>query len=345
MPQLRPDQLAAHLKRELAPIYFLHGDEPLQLAECADAIRAAARAGGGAERQVFNVEAGFSWDELAAASGNLSLFADRRLLEVRLPGGKPGDKGARALREYAAAPPDDAVLLVVAGKLEKQARSSQWVKALEGAGVGVAVWPIDAARLPGWIGQRMKAHGMRPTADALQLLAERVEGNLLACHQEIEKLYLLYGAADIDAERVADAVTDSARFDMFALVDAALAGQPARVFRMANGLRAEGIEPPQILWALGRELPALANMAGDLRRERNLAAVLARHRVWDKRKDAVGGALKRLSRPVLERLLRRLAWVDRVAKGRAPGNAWDELVQLLLELAGVRPLETGTGTR
>ncbi len=345
MPQLRPDQLAAHLARQLAPAYLLHGDEPLQMAECADAVRARARESGCAERLVFNVDAGFDWDRLAAAAGNLSLFAERRLLEVRLPGGKPGDKGARALREYAAAPPDDAVLLILSGKLEKQARSSQWVKALESAGVGIAIRPVEPARLPAWIGQRMKTRGMRPTAEALQLLAERVEGNLLACHQEIEKLYLLHGAVDIDAGQVADAVTDSARFDLFALIDAALAGQPARVYRMATGLRAEGVEPPLVLWALGRELPALVRMAGDLRRERNLPALLARYRVWDKRKEVVGGALTRLSRPTLEALLRRLAHVDRVAKGRAPGNAWDELVQLLLGVAGIKPLSTGPGER
>jgi len=343
MPQLRPDQLAAHLARQLAPVYLLHGDEPLQLAECADAVRARAREAGCAERRVFDVDASFDWNELAAAAGNLSLFAERRLLEIRLPSGKPGDRGARALREYAAAPPDDTVLLITAGKLEKQARASQWVKALEETGVGIAVWPVEPAQLPAWIGRRMNAHGMRPTPDALQLLADRVEGNLLACHQEIEKLFLLFGATAIDVEQVADAVTDSARFDVYALVDAALAGQPTRVYRMAAGLRAEGVEPPLILWALERELPALVRMAGELQSDRNLPALLARYRVWDKRKAAVGGVLKRLSRRALEGLLRRLARVDRVAKGRAPGNAWDELVQLLLELAGADPLSGESG--
>jgi DNA polymerase-3 subunit delta len=334
MPQLRPEQLGAHLARELAPVYLLHGDEPLQMAECADAIRVKAREAGCGERQVFNVDVSFDWDELTAASGNLSLFSERRLMEVRLPTGKPGEMGARALKAYAADPPADVVLLVLSGKLESQARRSQWVKALENAGVGVTVWPVAPAQLPGWIGRRMQARGLEPTRDALQLLADRVEGNLLACHQEIEKLYLLYGPGEVDAERVAEAVTDSARFDVFNLLDAALLGQPARVYRMLAGLRAEAVEPPQILWALARELRELVGMAGALRGGENPGAVLARHRVWEKRKAAVGAALKRHSARKFERLLCRVAHLDRVAKGRAPGSAWDELIQLLLDLAG-----------
>ena len=243
MTQVRVDQFAAQLKGDLAPVYFIYGDETLLVNECADAVRAAARQRGYSDRQVFSVESGFDWNSLLAASDSLSLFSERRILELRLPTGKPGKEGAGVLRAYAERPPEDTLLLVVSAKLEPAARRSKWVRALDKAGVSVPVWPVEPAQLPAWIDRRMRAHGMQPSRDALQLLAERVEGNLLAADQEIEKLYLLHGSGSLDLETVTELVADSARYDIFGLVDAALAGDAVYAQRILGGLRAEGVEP------------------------------------------------------------------------------------------------------
>jgi DNA polymerase-3 subunit delta len=338
MTQLRADQLTAHLQRSLAPVYFIHGDETLLVNECADAVRAAARSQGYNERQVFSAEAGFDWNSLLAASDSLSLFAERRILELRLPSGKPGKEGTQILRDYAERPAPDTLLLIISGKLESAARRGKWVLALEQAGVAIAVWPVEAAQLPAWIDRRMRAHGMRASRDALQLIAERVEGNLLAAAQEIEKLYLLHGAAELDVDGVAELVADSARYDVFGLVDAALAGDAAHALRILAGLRAEGVDPVLVLWALAREIRTLAQMTRELQGS-GLAQVLAAYRVWDKRKPLLSAALQRIRGRQWWQLLQRCARLDRVVKGRAAGSAWDELLQLILSLAGVHALE------
>ena len=340
--QLRPEQLPQHLKKQLAPIYFLYGDELLLQQEAADLIRAAARAHGYTEREVFNVERDFDWNRLTEASNNLSLFAERRILEVRMPTGKPGDAGGRALREYAARPADDTLLLIISGKLDAQQRKSKWVTDLEAAGVGVQIWPVDARALPQWIRARMQGLGLEPTADAVQLLAERVEGNLLACKQEIDKLALLVGTGPVDAAAVTAAVADSARFDVYALVDSALAGEPERCLRMLAGLRSEGVEPVLVSWALARELRSLAGMAWELRRGEPAGSLMGRHRVWKNRQALVGRALGRHAPDSWLELLAGCARLDRMVKGQAPGKPWDELVQLCLRLAG-RPLPLASG--
>jgi DNA polymerase-3 subunit delta len=336
--QLKPEQLDTHLRQQLAPVYFISGDEPLRVMEAADAVRAAARAGGYDEREVLSVEAGFDWGSLHSAAGSLSLFSARRLIDLRLPGGKPGDAGSKALRAWAEQPPEDTVLLVTAGKLDPGARKGKWVQALDAAGVVVFVWPLGAQQYPSWIKARMQQRGLEPTADAVALLAGRVEGNLLACVQEIDKLYLLRGAGPVDAADIAAAVADSARFDIFSMVDAALAGEGARSVRMLQGLRGEGTPPAVVLWALAKEVRQLAAMARLVATGQAVPKVLAQYRVWQNRKTVVGKALQRLARQGGEaaRLLRRCALVDRVIKGQAAGNEWDELLQLLLLLAGVK---------
>lgn len=335
MSQLRPDQLAGQLRRALAPVYFIHGDETLLVNECADAVRAAVRAQGFADRQVFSVEAGFDWNSLRSACDSLSLFSEKRLLELRLPGGKPGKEGGAALRDYAERPADDTVLLIVSGKLEPAARNSKWVQSLDKAGVCVTVWPVEAAQLPAWIERRMRARGMQAERDALALLAERVEGNLLAAAQEIEKLYLLNGPGAVDLDTVTELVVDSARYDVFGLVDSALAGDAVHVQRVLAGLRAEGIDPVLVLWALAREIRALAAMATELETGMAAARVLASHRVWEKRKPVIGRALQRVPAHQWRDWLQRCAGIDRVIKGRATGSSWDELLQLSLDLAGL----------
>jgi DNA polymerase-3 subunit delta len=343
--QLRPEQLDAHLKQRLAPVYFISGDEPLRVLEAADAVRSAARAQGFEEREVLNVAAGFDWNSLLAEAGNLSLFAQRRIIDLRLPTGKPGDAGARALREFVTRPPEDTLLLITAGRLDPASRKGKWVQALDQAGVVVFVWPLEPKEFPGWVQARMRRRGLEPDAEAVRMLADRVEGNLLACVQEIDKLYLLRGAGPVDAEAIAGLVADHARFDVYTLVDAALAGRAARSVRILGGLQAEGTAPPVVIWALARELRQLAAMAADLARGQSVAGVLARYRVWSNRKAVVGTALQRLPAATCAGLLRQCAVVERICKGRAAGNAWDELLQLILQLAGQptlagpRPLE------
>lgn len=335
--QLKPEQLAQHLKKQLAPIYFIYGDELLIVQEAADAIRAAARAQGYSEREVFNADKDFDWNQLIESSNSLSLFAERRILEVRMPSGKPGDAGGKALREYAARPAEDTLLLIVSGKLDAQQRKSKWVTDLEAAGVGIPVWPVEVQQLPQWIRARMHGLGLKPTPEAVELLAERVEGNLLACAQEIDKLRLLLGEGPVDAAAVTAAVADSARFDVYGLVDAALAGEADRSLRMLTGLRGEGVEPVLVVWALARELRSLAGMAWEMARGESAGAVMTRHRVWAKRQPVVGKALSRLRPEGWQALLAGCARIDRIIKGLAPGNPWDELVHLCLRLAG-RPL-------
>ncbi|MDE2088777.1 MAG: DNA polymerase III subunit delta [Gammaproteobacteria bacterium] len=334
--KLKPEQIEAHLAGELAPVYLVGGDEPLQVQEAADAVRARARALGYLDREVMTVEPGFDWGVLRAAAGNLSLFAQRRLIELRLPAGKPGAPGEKALAAYAESPAPDTLLLLITGKLDAAARASAWLRAVDRAGVVVLAWPLDGRALPVWIERRMRSAGLQPARAAVALLAERVEGNLLAAAQEIDKLALLQGGKGaLDAEAVAAAVADSARFDVYGLADSALEGNAARGVRMLAGLRAEGVEPVLVAWALAREVRALAAMAHAVSHGASVDQALAQQRVWDSRKAVVRRALQRHGVGVWRALLRRCAHLDRVVKGIAPGRAWDELLQLSLAIAGV----------
>lgn len=330
------EQLSRLLGNELASVYLISGDETLLVQEAADAVREAARRDGYLTRELLNVDKGFDWNSLLQACDSLSLFAERRLLELRMRSAKPGDAGAKALVEYVARIPEDTVLLIVMPKMEKAAQRTKWFKALDAAGVALQVWPLDVKKLPAWVGARMRARGLQPGGDAVNLLVERVEGNLLAAAQEIEKLHLLYGDGRIEADDVAQAVSDSARFDVYALVDTALEGDAARVTRMMDGLRDEGVEPVLVLWALARELRSLAGMAAECAAGEDPGQVIERHRVWARRRPLVKVALTRHRVGAWRSLVRRAARVDRIVKGAAAGNAWDELLQLALLTAGLR---------
>jgi DNA polymerase-3 subunit delta len=333
--KLKPEQISAHLQKNLAPVYMVSGDEPLQVAEVCDAIRARARDRGCSERLVFNVESGFDWNAFLQARDSLSLFAERRVVELRLPSGKPGETGAKILKEYVERPPAGDVLLVISGKIDKDAQRSKWFTALEQAGVVIQIWPLNVAQLPAWIERRMQASGLQPSAEAVTLLAEQVEGNLLACAQEIEKLLLLHGTGAVDAAAVSAVVADSARYSVYDLVDRAMAGEGAAVTRILRGLQGEGEETTLVLWALAREIRSLAGMADELRRGAALDQVLYKNKVWENRKMLVRNTLKRCSPQRLRQLLRQAGKTDRIIKGAAQGNAWDELLQLALGLAGV----------
>jgi DNA polymerase-3 subunit delta len=336
--QLKPEQLEARLRKQLDPVYFVSGDEPLRVLEAADAVRSAAQSQGYSEREVMTVQAGFDWEALTSSAASLSLFAERRIVDLRLPTGKPGDAGARALRAWAERPPEDTLLLVTSGKLEPAARKSKWLQALDAAGVVIQVWPLKLHEFHAWVQVRMRRQGLEPTREAVAMLAERVEGNLLACVQEIDKLYLLRGAGPVAAEDVLALVADNARYDVYGLVDSALAGQAARSVHMLHGLEAEGAAAPVVLWALAREIRQLAAMAALVAGGRSVRNVLDQYRVWDNRKPLLEAALKRLPVAACNRLLRQCAFTDRVCKGQAAGNAWSELLQLTLKLAGQQTL-------
>lgn len=326
--RVNSDQLPAALARGLAGVYLVSGDEPLLVGEAADAIRAAARAAGYADRSVFFIDRGFAWDELRHASQSMSLFAERRLFELRIPNGKP-DKGAQQLAELAAQPPPDVLCLIVTDKLDKKAGDAPWVKAVEKHGVWVPVWPVETAALPAWLRARAQLLKVEIEPSAARLIIDRVEGNLLAAKQELDKLALLANGAPIGAELVLRSVGDSARFDVFQLAEAAAAGDAVRALRVLLGLKSEGVEPTLILWALLRELRGLWQA-----RERERLRSTARGSGWNLAATPSPRALARLKKLPLARLMAQASHTDRVIKGLARGDAWSALTGLTGGLAG-----------
>lgn len=338
--KLSPAQLGKHLQGPLAPVYVVSGDEHLLCQEACDAIRTACRQQDFSERQVLNVETGFDWGQLVEAGASLSLFAEKRLLELRIPNGKPGDKGAAALIDYLTRPAEDTVLLISLPKLDGNTQKTKWAKALiDGKQVQfLQIWPVDATQLPQWIRQRLSQAGLAADQEAVELITARVEGNLLAAVQEIEKLKLLAEAGQITAATVQAAVADSARYDVFGLIDAALQGQPEHVLRMLDGLRGEGVEPLFIMTMLAREVRQLANIALLYSQGVPLdrAFSQARPPVWDKRRPLVSKALQRHDASGWQRLLLSAQLIDEQIKGQAEGDPWVGLSDLCLQLSGRR---------
>lgn len=333
--KLNFNQLESQLARQLSPIYFISGDEPFQLDEAATLVRQAAKAQGYTEREIYHVDRSFDWEQLLYSAGSMSLFAERKLIELRIPGGKPGDKGSKALVAYAEQCPEDNLLLIVSAKLDSAQTRSKWFKAIDTAGTTVTVWPLELAQLPAWLKKRMLLRGLKPSEDALTILAEQVEGNLLAADQELEKMLLLYGEGPISAEQVLEAVSDSARFDAFALVDAALEGDALRVSRILHGLKSEGEEVLHVLGALMYQLRMLEKMARSVASGEMLDQIFNSYRIWDKRKVVLSMALKRHGLKRWQTFLLICGRIDRMSKGQAAGKPWDELLQLTLRIAGV----------
>jgi len=335
--RIRPHELDRHLQSKLAPIYVVSGDEPLQVSEAADAIRQAARKQGYTERDILEVNNRFAWSELTAEADCLSLFAEKRIIDLRIPNGKPGKEGGSALTEYAQRIPEDTLMLVTLPKLERAQLNSKWVKALEGKGALLQIWPVEGDRLLPWIEQRMRRAGLTPGPDVVQILADHIEGNLLAASQEIEKLLLLYGPSLISAEQLSSAVSDSARFDVFTLVDSALNGDTARCTRVFRGIKAEGIAAPVVLWALTREIRLLHGLALEVSRGKSpQQAVAANRGVWDKRKALVGKGLQRLSLNQWRQLLAQCGKADLAIKGQSRNNPWLILEQITTHISGTR---------
>ena len=330
--KLSPQNLAGHLQKSLAPIYLLTGDEPLQMMEAGDAIRKAAAAQGYTERQVLTLEPGFDWSQLMGEAAAMSLFAERKLIELRMPTGKPGREGGKALREYAANPPEDNILLIHSGKLDKGSRNSAWVKALDKAGASIQIWDLDPAATLRFVVDRLRKAGFTPDHDAARLLTERVEGNLLAAVQEIEKLTLIREPGALNLEAISAAVADSARYDPFELIDAALMGNSHRCIKILRGLQGEGVHEVQILWAITRDVRILSDYSSLQAARQDPSAALKS--IWGQRKSMVARAGNRHSAATWARILGCCIELDKLNKGLRKGNVWDELLQLLLWIAG-----------
>ena len=359
--QLRLDALDAHLAKGLAGLYVVFGDEHLLAQEACDRIRAAARAAGFTERNVFTVERSFDWSSLLGATQSMSLFGERQLIELRIPSGKPGKEGADALKLLAAADNSDVLTLVTLPRLDAATQKSAWFTALSERGVALKIDPIERAQLPNWVGQRLALQGQRVAPGeegrrALQFIAERVEGNLLAAHHEIQKLGLLYPQGVLTFEQVHDAVLNVARYDVFKLNEAMLAGDVGRLSRMLDGLKGEGEAAVLVLWALTEELRTLLRIKRGAAAGKPLAMLLRENRVWGPRERLVGPALSRVTEPLLEEGLALAAALDRQVKGLtgvAPGSRrrmplppdpWEGLFELAALVAapgkrsGARPI-------
>jgi len=332
------EQLTQHLKRGLKALYTVYGEETLLALEAADHIRQHARNQGYSEREVLTVETGFAWSQLAISAGSLSLFALRRIIELRIPSGKPGTEGAESLKRFAANLPPDTLTLIALPKLDRATLSSGWFEALDAAGVAVSANAVTPARLPQWLAGRFAQHGQEADADALTLLAAMVEGNLLAAQQEVQKLALLFPPGRLTREAVESAVLDVARYDVFQLGEALLAADTARFVRVLDALRGEGVAPPLVLWAIGEELHALWRVSAALATGKPMQLALREARVWGARADLLPRALRRLRTSELEAALLLAAEVDRTIKGLARGDLWDELLRLGLRLMQPSPV-------
>jgi len=337
--ELTPDRLVRQLgEGTLHPAYLIAGPEPLRVLEAADAVRAQARAQGYAEREVFDVDGrGFDWTELDATLRAPSLFASRRVVEVRMPGARPGKDGAAVIAGFCQQPPEDVLLLVTGGEWSRK-HGGKWSEAIGRIGCVVIAWAVKPHELPGWIEQRLRNRGIAADRDAVELLSERVEGNLLAAAQEVDKLALLADEERLDAPRMQALVADAARFDVFRLIDAALNGEPAQASRMLAGLRAEGLVVPALMGMVVMELQRAAALARTGERGGNLAAEFRAQRVWQAKEAVFRRALQRHGAGRWEQFLAEAGRIDRMAKGRAAGDPWQALERLLLAVADRRAL-------
>jgi DNA polymerase-3 subunit delta len=337
--KIRAEQLQSHLSKELLPVYVISGDEPLLAQESADAVRLAARNKGFSGREVFHGEGKFDWGQLNNEANALSLFAEKKIIEIRISNGKPGDKGSKALCELCANPSPDNLLLVILPKLERSAQNSKWVKALEAVGAHIQVWPVTGDQLPRWIKQRLLESNITANQQAVEILAERVEGNLLAAVQEIEKLKLLAIEGKVDAIMMSSVVADSARYNLFEFVDKVLAGDAQSAARSLRGLHSEGTDAIPLLWAITRELRILIKASEQISRGENRDWALKNAGVWEKRLPLFRTAIQRCSAAHLRMLLYQAGAIDRGIKGMRKADIWDELTTLVLSLAGSQTLK------
>ncbi len=332
--RLNYNQLDGHLKKGLQSVYLISGNEALLVMEAADRLRQCARNEGFSERQVYSVEAGFDWDDILLSGNSMSLFAERRIIEIFLPSGKAGVRGGKVLEQLAQFPPEDTLVMVITDKLDKKVRESKWYRSFESRAVCVQVWPLSAQQLPSWIQERLSRHGLHAGMDVIHILADRVEGNLLAADQEIRKLKMLADKVELDADDVLQAVVDSARHNVFQFVDTAMEARVEKLSRMLGHVRAEGCEPQVVLVVLANAFRTLAGVSEAIQNDRNPGQIMKSMRVWESRRKMIIDAACRKPPGYWQRCLSRCSLVDLILKGRCDGNPWDELLQLGMKMAG-----------
>lgn len=338
--QVRPEQLEAQLARGLKPLYTIHGDEPLLAQEAGDAIRAAARAAGYSERQVFTVSgAHFDWSAVLGAAQAMSLFADKQLIEIRIPSGKPGKDGSDALQRYCERLPEDVLTLVTLPKLDFAQQKAAWFTVLDGHGATVRVETLDRKALPPWLAQRLSRQGQRVRGGeegqrTLAFFADRIEGNLLAAHQELQKLALLHPPGELSFEQVEAAVLNVARYDVAKLSEALWTGHTARALRVLDGLRHEGEAAVRVHWTLADDIRALARGRAALDDGKPLPLAVKEARVWGPKEKLFERVLPLLADHQVAQLLEAASVCDGIAKGLKhplwPHEPWDALRRLVL---------------
>jgi DNA polymerase-3 subunit delta len=336
--QLKSDQLNAQLTKSLAPVYFFTGDEPLQVGELADAVRKTARKADYNAREVFSVDNSFEWNSLSSSANELSLFSDKKIIELRLPTGSFGTDGAKVITAYCERLPQDTLLIITAAKLAKESLKTKWFAAIDKVGIVIQVWALDGADLMRWLQQRCVQRGLILDNNGLRLLASRIEGNLLAAAQEIEKLYVLYGAGNISRSQINEVVADSSRYDVFKLVDCLFGGNIKRIIKVLSALQAEGTAAPVVLWALSKEARVLIKIKQALSQGQNRDTVFRNHQIWDKRKQVINDAIARISDKNLNQILVLSAKADRQIKGQQSGDAWETLLAICLLFTALTPL-------
>ena len=328
---VRPDQIKAMIAKTVYPVYMVSGDEPLQQMESLDLIRSFLRQNDYSEREILDVDANFDWQRLMDEAANMSLFATRRIVELRLPSAKPGRQGSQVLKDYLARPPEDTVLVINAGKVDGNSKKSAWYKAVDQSGLVVQCWPVPVDKLSHWLRQRFKDRDMDADNDVLAYISQHVEGNLLAADQEIEKLFLLLGPGKITYADVAEAVTSQSRYSVFELVDMLLVGNTRRVIKITAGLKAEGVVPVGVNWALAKDIRLLVQASQDMS---SAEFMLKRSGVWQSRIAMFKSCLSRHTTRSLQLMLKRCAYIDAASKGMLDANVWDEIESLCVRLAG-----------
>lgn len=333
-----PDKLKQTLERKVMPVYFFSGDEPLQLMEAADLVRSVCKQAGFAETERFHVDnaRSFDWQAFAMSGNSMSLFGDKKVVNLHIPSGKPGTEGAAALKKWCESPPDDAVLVIISGKPEGRFQTSAWFKAIDKVGVTMQVWPLSAQKMHGWIRQRMTACELQSDAAAVELLVDRVEGNLLAAQQEIEKLAILHRGQNVTAKDVVASVTDSSRYTILDLIEASLASDTARSLKVLDGLKAAGDSPVMVCWHLSSEVRKIISVMARIDGGENPSQAMFKSGVWKNRQPLVGQVIRNRPRLFWLRAASDCSYLDRLSKGMASGDLWTEISAFVTRLSGTR---------
>lgn len=334
---IRYEQLAKQLQQELKPLYLITGDEPLIIQESGDAIRNAAYKAGYTNRKVFHVDADFKWEELFYCSNAISLFAEKNILELRFTK-KPDKHDCAALLSYAQTATNNNILIITTPKLDKRAQNQKWFQAINDVGITIAIWAISAEQLPSWIKNRMQQQGLAAQQEAVTLLAELVEGNLLAANQEITKLSLIYQTNKITAKMITDAVSSSSRYNIFNLIDTTLKGEASHAIHIIHELKSEGVHALAIIWGLSQELRKLVKIKSAVEQGQSLNQAMQAQGIWHNKQAMTSKALSHLSLNMLKHINLAIASADQTTKGMSNGKVWDQLEAIIMTIAGSKPI-------